>query len=138
MSNNELAVQHLLLRLRPINRSLRTAVKFQAAKAARLDRPDLKPLCVTDAHVAALLADVDEFVQRDCTKQTRPSAALTADEQQIDRHLRLQAVAQQLSLPIDVLRDTLHLTPFEIDALLICAASELHPGVRAHLGLHPG
>ena len=133
MSSNDLAIKHVLLRLRPINRSLRTAVTLQAAKAARLDQPDLKPLCVTDAHVAALLADVDEFV-RGIQETDLPSAALTAEEEQIEQHLRVQAQAQQLTLPVDMLHDTLHLTPFEVDALLICAASELHPGYERIFG----
>ena len=56
---NPLAIRHLLIRLRPLNRALRAAVERQAAEAAQLDRPDLVPYCITDQQVAALLDRLD-------------------------------------------------------------------------------
>jgi hypothetical protein len=133
MSNNELAVKHLLLKLRPINRALRSAVNRLAAKATRLDRPDLKSLCITDAHVATLLMDVDDFVQCSTLADEAPFS-LTAEEVQFELQLREQATDCKLSLPLDVLRDSSRLTVFDIDSLLICAASELHPAYERICG----
>ena len=56
---NPLAIRHLLIRLRPLNRALRAAVERQAAEAAQLDRPDLVPYCITDQQVAVLLDRLD-------------------------------------------------------------------------------
>ena len=56
---NPLAIRHLLIRLRPLNRALRAAVERQAAVAAQLDRPDLVPYCITDEQVAVLLDRLD-------------------------------------------------------------------------------
>jgi len=50
-----LAAEHLLLRMRPVNRVLRAAVERQAAEAALLDRPDLTPYCIPDEQVRRLL-----------------------------------------------------------------------------------
>ena len=57
-----LATQHLLLRLRPLNRALRAAVHRQSADAKRLIRPDVTPLCVTEDQVLTLLQDMDVLV----------------------------------------------------------------------------
>ena len=56
---NPLAIRHLLIRLRPLNRALRAAVERQAAVAAQLDRPDLVPYCITDEQVTVLLDGLD-------------------------------------------------------------------------------
>ena len=60
--HRDLALQHLALRLRPLNRALRAAVQHQAQLAARLARPDITHLCITDDQVQALLADVDALL----------------------------------------------------------------------------
>ena len=59
-----LAAEHLSLRLRPLNRALRYAVARQAAEAAKLERPDLTPYCITDEQACALLDRVDAFGPR--------------------------------------------------------------------------
>jgi hypothetical protein len=55
-----LAIAHLLLRLRPLNRALRRAVENQRLAAAQLSRPDLSALCLTDEHVKILLDQVEQ------------------------------------------------------------------------------
>ncbi len=57
----DLALQHLLLRLRPLNRALRAAVNRQTNEARRLIRPDITPLCVTEDQVLTLLRDMDDL-----------------------------------------------------------------------------
>src|SRR6266702_3574849 len=57
-----LAIAHLEVRLRPLNRALRAAVARQAAVAARLDRPDLTPYCITDEQVGQLLDHVEPLL----------------------------------------------------------------------------
>src|SRR5215831_20556620 len=54
----ELAARHLALRLRPLARAVRVAADRQAQLAARLIRPDVTPLCVTDEQVHVLLSSV--------------------------------------------------------------------------------
>ena len=66
---NPLAIRHLLIRLRPLNRALRAAVERQAAEAAQLDRPDLVPYCITDEQVAVLLDRLDAL---SAARQLRP------------------------------------------------------------------
>ncbi|TWT91753.1 ATP-binding protein [Stieleria varia] len=133
MNGSELAIAHLLLKLRPINRALRAAVTVQANRAANLDRPDLKHLCITDVHVAALLSEVDCFAQESDNTEL-PLSEFNGQERQLELQIRKQASARKLPLPLDVLRDSLHLTAFEIDTLLTCAASELHPGYERIFG----
>ncbi len=58
-----LALQHLLLRLRPLNRALHAAIQRQTVEAKRLIRPDITPLCVTEDQVLTLLRDMDGLVQ---------------------------------------------------------------------------
>ena len=58
---DDLAIEHLLLRLRPLNRALRRAVERQRRAAARLARPEVAPLCITDDQVGILLDDADRL-----------------------------------------------------------------------------
>ena len=58
-----LAMEHLLLRLRPLNRALRAAVHHQSREARRLIRPDITPLCVTEDQVLTLLRDMDALAR---------------------------------------------------------------------------
>lgn len=118
-----LAVEHLMLRLRPLNRALRAAVERQAAEAARLDRLDLIPYCVTDEQVGWLLDRVDALSRPDAGEAT-PVAA--ADEDGVaESELRTRADAASLALPLDQLARHVELTPEEQDALLLCVAPEL-------------
>ncbi|HKX30770.1 MAG TPA: ATP-binding protein [Blastocatellia bacterium] len=117
------AIEHLLLRLRPLNRALRAAVERQGRMAARLFRPDVTPLCVTEEQVQTLLGDVDRLHETQGA-DGRP-ALLTAGEQLAERELRERCAAAQLVLPLDRLARALDLTPFEEEAVLLCAAVEL-------------
>ena len=118
---NDLAIRHLLIRLRPLNRALRAAVERQAAEAAQLDRPDLVPYCITDEQVAALLDRLDALPLPD----NAGAASLTPEEQAAEQQIREQASAAGVVLPLDELAGRLGLTDQEQQALLLCAAPEL-------------
>ena len=91
--DGNLAVNHLLLRLRPVHRGLRRAVARQRQTAARLDRADLSPSCISDDHVDVLLGEVDEWLAED-SGGTDPASAvlsLTADEATLEAQYRRRA-----------------------------------------------
>ena len=118
---NPLAIRHLLIRLRPLNRALRAAVERQAAVAAQLDRPDLVPYCITDEQVTVLLDQLDALSLPDCVCP----APLAPAEQAAEQQVREEASAAGIVLPLDELADRLGLTDDEQQALLLCAAPEL-------------
>src|SRR5262245_16553978 len=117
-TRTELALAHLLLRLRPLNRALRAAVEQQTQLAARLIRPDVTPLCVTHEQVKALLGDVDTLL---CDGRTPgiPACLEPADVDTQDA-LRRQSAALGSALPLDRLAQTLSLSLFEQEAVLLC------------------
>ena len=117
---NPLAIRHLLIRLRPVNRALRAAVERQAAVAAQLDRPDLVPYCITDEQVTVLLDGLDA-VQLPGSICMTP---LTAPEEAAEQQIREEALAADLVLPLDELAGRFGLTDGEQQALLLCAAPE--------------
>jgi ATPase family associated with various cellular activities (AAA) len=121
MTMPELAITHLRLRLRPLNRALRAAVERQAAEAARLERPDLTPLYVADDQARALL---DRVEAPDRPAAADPPWRPTDREVAAEAELRRQAAAAGTTLPLDVLAADLRLTPFELEAILLCAAPE--------------
>lgn len=109
------AIAHLRLRLGSIHRALASAVVRREAAASRLARPDLSPFCVSGEQVRCLL---DELGTLD---DYSGPAVLTPEEDDLEDQLRNSGEA----LPLDRLTETLDLTAFEQDALLICAAPEL-------------
>jgi hypothetical protein len=118
---NPLAIQHLLIRLRPLNRALRAAVERQAAVAAQLDRPDLVPYCITDEQVTVLLDGLDAVQLPDSICM----APLTPPEEVAEQQIREEALAADVVLPLDELAGRFGLTDGEQQALLLCAAPEL-------------
>src|SRR5215475_3694476 len=118
-----LALEHLLLRLRPLNRALQAAVEHQSQLAARLIRPDVTPLCVTDEQVKTLLGDVDTLL---CDgRASGMPASLEQEERDTQEALRQQSAVLSVVLPLDRLAQTLKLSPFEEEVVLLCAAPEL-------------
>jgi hypothetical protein len=123
MAATALVMEHLRLRLRPLNRALRGAVERQARLAARLIRPDITPLCVTDDQVETLLDDADALLREGGVP--RAAALLTAEEAAAEKELFQQSAAAGPRLPLDRLTQKLALSPFEQEAILLCAAPEL-------------
>jgi hypothetical protein len=116
------ATEHLLLRLRTLNRALRAAVTRQGRASARLFRPEVTPLCVTEEQVQRLLSDVETL---DCRPLAEAGAELTPEEQMAEEKLRERCAASGVELPYDCLTQSLNLSPFEQEAVLLCAAVEL-------------
>src|SRR5262249_53839596 len=124
---------HLLLRLRPLTRALRAAAARQAQAAARLDRPDLAGVCVTDQHVADLLDDMTALLDPDADPDPGPSP-LTIEEAAAAAGLRRAAAERSEQLPLDRLAEDLGLTMLEQEALLCCAAVEIDRGYERIIG----
>jgi ATPase family associated with various cellular activities (AAA) len=122
-SFSALAAAHLILRLQPLNRALRAAVERQNLAAARLARPELSSLCITEEHAHLLLDQIEE-AQRRNRFGTLPAVA-TSEELSAETDLRSECESLAKTLPLDRLERDLHLTPFEIEAILLCAAPEL-------------
>ena len=118
------AIEHLLLRLRPLNRALRLAVERQGRAAARLFRADITPLCVTEEQVQTLLADIDELVNSPVNQASSPFT-LTPEESSAEENLRRQSRESRVELPLDRLTEALELSPFEQEAMVLCSAVEL-------------
>lgn len=119
-----LALDHLLLRLRPINRALQAAAQARAGTTARLMRPDGQPVSITEQHLAQLLLDVDHAGSAAPEAQAR--LELNEEEAALEQGLRKAAARAGAALPLDSLQQALGLSPFEIDAILLCAAPQLH------------
>ena len=118
------AIEHLLLRLRPLNRALRAAVEAQGRASARLFRPDLTPLCVTEDQVQTLLNDADGLPNY-LIPPVVP-ATLTQEEQAAEEKMREQCRDSGITLPLDRITQSLDLSPFEVEAILLCAAVEMN------------
>jgi hypothetical protein len=114
------ACEHLLLRLRPLQRALRAAVHRQTAAAERLLRPDISPLCVTVDQVETLLGDAE-----DLATWSGDAAPLLPEEEDEQERLRSRAAAADGRLPLDAFAQHLGLTAFEQEAVLLCAAPEI-------------
>ena len=132
MSSNssQWARQHLMLRLRPINRRLRQLVGERAEFASKLKRPDLTHLCVTDQHVGELLNRVEQISWRELT----PAISLTDDEKSAEAKLLQMAKQHHSILPIVHLVDSLSLSEFETAILLACAAPDCDSSYEAIYG----
>lgn len=118
----ELAVEHVLLRLRPLSRVLKLAVERQAQLSGELLRPDVTPLCVTDEQVKQLLGGIDTAIAAppggDCWM-------LTETEREAERKLRAAAIDLNGRLPLDVVRSRVELSEAELRMLLVCIAPEI-------------
>jgi ATPase family associated with various cellular activities (AAA) len=118
----DLAVSQLRLRLSGLHCALGAAVQAQIARTARLARPDLTSLCITENEALLLLDDAERLV--DATQLAAESAEIGVDT---TGELDLQRQAQDagLTLPLDALSRDLELSAFEKFAVLLCAAPEL-------------
>jgi len=125
---SNLVIRHLLLHLRPLQRRLRLAVQHQSERAARLARPDVTHLCVSDDQVNCLLEDIDQLsLMQPPHDGSLPAIhhALNIEEQ--EQNALLQAEAQQLgiNLPLTLLQQEVALDNWEQQVLLLCAMPEL-------------
>jgi hypothetical protein len=91
--------------------------------AARLRRPDVVPLCITDDHVLTLLDDCDALLSDEIFGVD--AASPTPDEEAKQEDLRRSSADSGISLPIDRLVEALSLSDFELEAILLCVAPDL-------------
>ena len=122
MNGNALAIKHLQLNIRWVNRTLHKAVAEQAKIAAALQRHDVTPLCVSDEQVEQLLQQVNS----ELCYHFDHSGALNPEECNLQQQLRELATKQKIVLPLDAMKAQLKLTEFEKCAVLLCIAPELH------------
>ena len=124
-ARSQLAIRHLLVRMQPINRALRLGVERQGRVAARLARPDLTVLCITDEQVLTLLSDADALLKGESCAIPDGATSLLSEELALEEELRAECSAKGVTLPLDALAQKLELSPFEIEAVLLCAAPEI-------------
>ncbi len=117
-----LSTEHLLLRIRMLNRAIGAAVERQRELNRMLAMSKAKGLYISDMHVRELLARVDAFVRR---QDSNPPGDSGAEEALREQELRKQAVLERCLLPFDRLA-RIGLTRQEQDAVALCAAPELH------------
>jgi hypothetical protein len=121
--DRELALDHLLLRLRPINRALKLAAEGRAVVGAKLMRPDARQNSITEQHVQQLFAETDRLAEAACPLPF--DLEPTAEESHREEQLRDRARSQGWMLPLDAMAHQLGLSPFETNAVLVCAAPQL-------------
>ncbi len=118
-----LALAHLLVRLRPLQRALHAAVDRRTAATHALIAAGADAEGLTAPRVAAELAGLDDLVMR-AGFSTGP-AAMLADEHLVEAELRARAADRGWRLPLDALAAELELTAFEQEVLVLGAAPEL-------------
>lgn len=116
-----LATEHLLLRMRMLNRTIGRAVERQRDANRALAISKAKGLYLTDTQVKELLARADAFVRRQ-DRASQPDG--DEDEASSESELRREVLLDGELLPFDRLAK-LGLTRQEQDALVLCAAPEL-------------
>ena len=119
----ELALAHLLLRLRPLLRAMRGAIALRDANAQKLRASGAVVTAISRGHVDALLDQLGELIEH--RSISTGDAVLTAEEQSAEQQLRDKAVARGARLPFDVIADQLRLDAFECEVLALCASVEL-------------
>jgi ATPase family associated with various cellular activities (AAA) len=119
----ELALAHLLLRLRPLSRALRTAIALRDGDAQLFHAAGAVPNAITRGHAEAVLDTLDELVSR----RGISSGTARLDDDELARESTQRKAAHELQtlLPLDALQRDLELDAFECEVLVLCAALEL-------------
>lgn len=118
-----LAVEHLLLRLRPLHRRLRAAVERRGAVSERTTEKGVDAVCVTARDAALLLDHLDDRLRRE--DASAAPLALDSAEIALEKLLRARAADESATLPLDALEREAHLDADEIGALLVAVAPEI-------------
>jgi hypothetical protein len=119
----ELALAHLLLRLRPLLRAMRAAIALRDENARRLRDAGALPSAISRGHVDALLDQLGNLIEH--RSISTGDATLAAAEVEAERQLRDKSAAHDVVLPLDAIAETLELDAFECEVLVLCAAVEL-------------
>lgn len=118
-----LAFDHLLLRLRPLNRALRVLAQERADRTARLVRSDPDQPSISAQHMLQLFEEIDATADGGAMG----TATLALNKTELAREAKLQREAEVLgiTLPIDAMQHALGLSEFEVGAVAACAAPQL-------------
>ncbi|MGE5186599.1 MAG: ATP-binding protein [Acidobacteriota bacterium] len=119
----ELALAHLLLKLRPLHRALRTAVMLRDTSARELHAAGAIGTAITHGHAGKLLDQLADLAGHRSVSAGR--AVFDVEEQAVESQLRERATATARELPLDALKAGLGLDDFECEVLVLCAAVEL-------------
>jgi hypothetical protein len=123
---SRLAAAHLRLRHGALHRALRDAVAVRKRITARLRRPEIKAVCISNEQVDQLLTQA-----RSCCDADAPGygarIVLTDDELRRERHLVDCASRAERRLPLRALVEDLELSDADLNAVLLCAATDMHP-----------
>jgi AAA+ superfamily predicted ATPase len=128
----ELALAHLVLRLAPLQRALRSAVALRDAGARKLRDAGAIAAVISRGHADVLLDQLGDLV--DHRALSTGTASLTAKEYTEEAGLRDQVTAAGARLPLDAIADDLGLDAFECELLVLCAAVELDADYEAVFG----
>jgi ATPase family associated with various cellular activities (AAA) len=120
-----LALAHVLLLQRPLQRALHRAAALRAHALDRLVEAGAEPDRVNAEHVRVLFDDIADLLEH--RSFSAGAAPLDADEEAHEAELRAKALEQSTRLPLDVLRDDFELDTFEREALVLCVMTELAP-----------
>ena len=118
---HELAIDHLLLRMRPLQRALRNVVARRDALAIPIRQSGAVADAITRGHADALL---DQLESAQLPWLGSPQGA-TDEEQRREIALRRQALDAGARLPLLALASDLGLDNFELEVLVLCAIVEL-------------
>ncbi|MCB9563773.1 MAG: ATP-binding protein [Kofleriaceae bacterium] len=128
----DLAVRHLVLRLRPLQRALVAAIARREAHTAHLAVAGAHADAITADHARAVLAALADLPSHASYSVGAPPAG--DDEAAADRRLVEAAAALGWRPPLVALAEDLGLDDFEQQVVLLCAAAELDPGFATVFG----
>jgi hypothetical protein len=127
-----LALGHLLIRLRTLQRALRAATALRADAAERLHAAGARGDTITREHADALLDELNDLIEH---RSISVGHVELADEEcLVEQRLSAEAVAAGARLPLEAMTDELGLDDFEREVLVLCAAVELDPDFERVFG----
>lgn len=119
----QLALDHLRLRLRPLNRALRVLAQERANRTAQLARPKQEQSSISAQHMLQLFEEIDATASGDAMS----AASLVPNNSELACETKLRSDAEEhgISLPIDAMQHALALSEFEVNVVVVCAAPQL-------------
>ena len=120
----ELALAHLLLRLRPLHRALHKAIELRDARARTLLEAGAMGAAITRGHASKVLEQLANPARH--PPISAGDASLLPDEETVERELGERARAAGVRLPLDAMIEDLRLSSFECEVVVLCAMVELY------------
>jgi hypothetical protein len=119
----EIAIAHLVIRLRPLVRALRVAAALRNAGSRQLLDAGAVAGAISAGHADLLLDRLSDLPEH--RSFSAGHIGLSPDELAAEQQLRDKAAAQGARLPLDAIAAELALDEFEIEVLVLCAAVEV-------------